>query len=44
MPNHAGRMVVYSGGEFKVVRECYDIESSYLDPIREQERKLNLTN
>ncbi|MEX1036910.1 MAG: hypothetical protein WDZ54_13240 [Sneathiella sp.] len=44
MPNHAGRMVVYADNSFPVVRECYDIESSYLDPIREQERQLNLTN
>ncbi|WP_169054054.1 ABC transporter substrate-binding protein [Nitratireductor sp. XY-223] len=43
MPNHAGRMVVFRDGRFDVVRECYDIESSYLDPIREQERQLGLT-
>ncbi|MZR31627.1 ABC transporter substrate-binding protein [Sneathiella litorea] len=42
MPNHAGRMVVYSENEFKVVRDCYDIDSSYLEPIREQERQLRL--
>lgn len=42
MPNHAGRMVVYRNGRFDVVRECYDIESSYLDAIREQERSLGL--
>lgn len=42
MPNHAGRMVVYKGGRFEIVRECYDIESSYLDAIRDQERALNL--
>lgn len=42
MPNHEGRMVVYKGGKFEVVRECYDIESSYLDEIREQERALGL--
>ena len=42
MPNHEGRMVVYTGGKFEIVRECYDIESSYLDEIREQERALGL--
>ena len=42
MPNHEGRMVVYKGGKFEIVRECYDIESSYLDEIREQERALGL--
>lgn len=42
MPNHAGRMVVYQNGGFEVVRECYDIDSSYLDSIREQERQLGI--
>ena len=42
MPNHEGRMVVYKGGKFEIVRECYDIESTYLDEIREQERALGL--
>ena len=44
MPNHAGRMVVFKDGGFEVVRECYDIDSSYLDDIREQERQLGLAN
>ena len=43
MPNHAGRMVVFKGGKFQVVRECYDIESSYLDAIRAQEKALGIT-
>ncbi|WP_342074975.1 hypothetical protein [Yoonia sp. SS1-5] len=43
MPNHAGRMVSYTGGAFEVVRDCYDIESSYLDPIRAQEAALGIT-
>ncbi|MEO4044866.1 ABC transporter substrate-binding protein [Hoeflea sp. CAU 1731] len=43
MPNHAGRMVVFKGGKFEIVRECYDIDSSYLDDIREQEASLGLT-
>ncbi len=42
MPNHAGRMVAYSGGAFNIVRDCYDIESSYLDPIRQQEAALGI--
>ncbi len=42
MPNHAGRMVVFKGGKFEIVRGCYDIDSSYLDEIREQERSLGL--
>lgn len=42
MPNHAGRMVVFKNGKFEVVRECYDIESTYLDEIREQERALGI--
>lgn len=42
MPNHAGRMVVLRDGAFVPVRDCYDIDTSYLDPIREQERKLGL--
>lgn len=42
MPNHAGRMVAYTGGAFEVVRDCYDIESSYLEPIRAQEAALGI--
>lgn len=42
MPNHAGRMVSYTGGAFEVVRDCFDIESSYLDPIRAQEAALGI--
>lgn len=43
MPNHAGRMVVYKDGGFETVRDCYDIETAYLDPIREQEKALGLS-
>ncbi len=43
MHNHAGRMVVFRNGRFEMVRDCYDIDSSYLDDIREQERSLGLT-
>ena len=42
MPNHAGRMVAYTGGAFEVVRDCYDIQSSYLKPIRAQEKALGI--
>lgn len=42
MPNHAGRMVAYTGGAFEVVRDCYDIQSTYLDPIRAQEAELGI--
>ncbi|MEP3778941.1 MAG: ABC transporter substrate-binding protein [Paracoccaceae bacterium] len=42
MPNHAGRMVSYTGGKFEIVRECFDIESSYLKPIRAQEMALGI--
>lgn len=44
MPNHAGRIMSFTGGAFEVVRDCFDIESSYLDPIRAQEVKLGITN
>ena len=44
MPNHAGRVVAYTGGAFKVVRDCFDIESEYLEPIRAQEAALGITN
>ena len=43
MPNHAGRVVSYTGGAFEVVRDCFDIESSYLDPIRAQEAALGIS-
>lgn len=42
MPNHAGRMVVYKDGGFETVRDCYDIDTAYLDPIRAQEKALGL--
>jgi len=43
MPNHAGRVVAYTVGKFEIVRDCFDIESSYLDPIRAQEKALGIT-
>lgn len=42
MPNHSGRMVVYKDGGFEMVRDCYDIDSAYLDPIYAQEESLGL--
>lgn len=42
-PNHAGRMVTYRDGAFDVVRDCYDIDTAYLDSIREQETALGIT-
>lgn len=42
MPNHAGRMVLLTGGGFELVRDCYDIDTAYLDPIIEQEKTLGL--
>lgn len=42
MPNHAGRMVKYSGGGFEMVRDCYDIGTEYLAPILAQEVALGL--
>ena len=42
MPNHAGRMVKFTGTGFETVRDCYDIDSSYLEPILAQEKALGL--
>ncbi len=42
MPNYRGRMVVFRGGAFELVRDCYDIETAYLEPILKQERRLGL--
>jgi branched-chain amino acid transport system substrate-binding protein len=42
MPNHAGYMLQIVGGEFKVVRECYEFESSYFDKHIALEKKLGL--
>lgn len=43
MPNHAGRMVAYTGGAFEILRDCYDIQSTYLEPIRAQEAALGVS-
>ncbi len=42
LPNHAGRMVVLKDGAFELVRDCYDVDTAYLDPIFEQEKALGL--
>ncbi len=42
MPNHRGRMVVLRGDAFELVRNCFDIDTAYLEPILEQERRLGL--
>lgn len=41
-PNHIGRMVQFTGTGFDLVRDCYEIETAYLDDILEQERALGL--
>lgn len=42
MPNHSGRMVVFKDAGFELVRDCYDIDTAYLEPILEQEKQLGL--
>lgn len=42
MPNHSGRMVVFRNGGFELVRDCYDIDTEYLEPILAQEAKLGI--
>lgn len=42
MPNHTGRMVVFRDGGFELVRDCYDIDTDYLEPILAQEAVLGL--
>lgn len=42
MPNHAGYMLQMVGGEFKVVRECYEFDSAYFEPHIALEKKLGL--
>ena len=42
MPNHAGYMVQIIGGEYKVVRECYEFDSPYFDKHIALEKKLGL--
>ncbi|WP_342078638.1 ABC transporter substrate-binding protein [Yoonia sp. SS1-5] len=42
MPNHSGRMVKFTGTGFEMVRDCYDIDTEYLEPILAQEAALGL--
>lgn len=42
MPNHQGRMVLFKDGGFQMVRDCYEIDTAYLEPILAQERALGL--
>ncbi|MCC5968709.1 MAG: ABC transporter substrate-binding protein [Pararhodobacter sp.] len=42
MPNRAGTMVRVSDGGFEVVRECYEYEGPYFEPLIEAERALGL--
>jgi len=42
MPNHSGRIVVFKEGGFELVRDCYDIDTNYLEPILAQETALGL--
>lgn len=42
MPNHSGRMVVFKDGGFELMRDCYDIDTNYLEPILAQEQALGL--
>ncbi len=42
MPNHAGYMVQIIGGEYKVVRDCYEFDSDYFKPHIAIEKSLGL--
>jgi branched-chain amino acid transport system substrate-binding protein len=42
MPNHTNRMVQLVKGGFKLVGQCSDVDSAYLDPIRDAEKKLGI--
>lgn len=42
MPNHVGRMVKFTGDGFELVRDCYEIDTAYLEPILAQEEALGL--
>jgi branched-chain amino acid transport system substrate-binding protein len=43
MPNHANIMMQLVEGGFKQVGGCTDVDSTYLDPIRAQEKELGIT-
>ena len=42
MPNHTGRMVLFKDGGFETVRDCFQIDTAYLEPIFAQEEALGL--
>ncbi|WP_269584068.1 ABC transporter substrate-binding protein [Roseibium sp. Sym1] len=42
MPNHAGTMVLVKDGGFETVRDCYEYDSPYFEPIFEQEKALGI--
>lgn len=42
MPNHAGHQVLIKDGGFEIVRECFEFESPYFEPIRALEEKLGV--
>lgn len=42
MPNHAGYMVKIIEGGYEVVRECYEYDSAYFDPMIAIEEQLGL--
>lgn len=42
MPNRAGRMLLIKDGGFELLRDCYEYDSSYFDPHKEEEKKLGI--
>lgn len=42
MPNHTGRMMLFKDGDFETVRDCFEIDTAYLEPIFAQEQALGL--
>ncbi|TPE55341.1 branched-chain amino acid ABC transporter substrate-binding protein [Maribrevibacterium harenarium] len=42
MPNHAGIMVGLKDGAFHVVRDCFEYEGPYFEPLKAAEKKLGL--
>ncbi len=42
MPNHAGIVVVNKNGNFEVVRDCFEYEGPYFEPLFSTEKALGL--
>lgn len=42
MPNHAGYMVKIVAGGFEIVRDCYEYDSAYFDPMKALEKEMGL--